>query len=85
MIHVYGTQACAQCKTFLKMAEARGIATQYHQIDTDEEANKRFQVLSVGIPTRIALPLVVMEQAAGQAVKTQGLQAGISLLNSLKE
>lgn len=78
---IYGTSTCAQCKTFLSMAKARGIEPQYVLIDQDDAARATYETLAMG---HRALPLVVVKKDTAQVI-TQGLQAAISLLKFNKE
>lgn len=75
MLTVYGASSCAQCKTFLSMAEHRGVETKYLLLDQDPDARLAYDAID---KTSRALPFVVYRNE-NAIVTACGLQAAIQL------
>ena len=79
---IYGTAACANCKTLLSMARSQGLEPGYHGIDQDVSALTALKHLVGG--ERTELPVAVLDKAGAPTV-ARGLAAGLALLKAARE
>lgn len=84
---IFGTNACANCKTILSMAKAKGLDPEYTLIDSSEEVEARFRATVesfYGDGASIQLPLVLVTDEQIE-VAFMGLKEGINGLTFAKQ